>query len=366
MDPLFKWPGGKTGELTNIRPLIPEHERFIEPFAGGAAVFFDLEPEKAVINDINETLTSAYKMIGNEPNSIENEMRCISGARKQVALFAESAGPTVLEDYRGASDKEEILQVVEDALSLKHLFLSYAQDDWGDPDQLFEQILLSLSNKLKRTFNHEQKEAWPDEDVMKQIETSFHAGLYTYIRDFHDLKSPAVNVGRFLYLREFCYGGMFRYNKHGKFNIPYGGHSYNKKSLTSKINYWFSDDVRNLLARTTIHCGSFEELASKVDFKTDDFVFLDPPYDTEFSDYDQFTFDARKQTELAQWFAELKSPALMIIGKTPMVLRLYEDARKSNRSIEIDEYEKTYMYNVRGRNERKITHLAIRNYPIPV
>ena len=55
MRPLFKWPGGKGRELVHIRPRIPAHRRYIEPFVGGGAVYFDLEPQEALINDINPT-----------------------------------------------------------------------------------------------------------------------------------------------------------------------------------------------------------------------------------------------------------------------------------------------------------------------
>jgi DNA adenine methylase len=56
--------GGKQKILKHIRPLIPEHELYCEPFAGGAAVFFDKEPAKVnVINDLNGELINFYKTI---------------------------------------------------------------------------------------------------------------------------------------------------------------------------------------------------------------------------------------------------------------------------------------------------------------
>jgi len=56
--------GGKQGMLKHIRPLIPEHDLYCEPFAGGAAVFFDKEPAKVnVINDLNGELINFYKTV---------------------------------------------------------------------------------------------------------------------------------------------------------------------------------------------------------------------------------------------------------------------------------------------------------------
>lgn len=62
MKPLVKYRGGKSKEIPNIIKHIPQFSgRYIEPFFGGGALYFYLEPEKAVINDINEKLISFYK-----------------------------------------------------------------------------------------------------------------------------------------------------------------------------------------------------------------------------------------------------------------------------------------------------------------
>lgn len=61
MRTLVKYRGGKSREISEFRRFIPEHyDRYIEPFLGGGAVFFDLEPERAIINDVNEKLMNFY------------------------------------------------------------------------------------------------------------------------------------------------------------------------------------------------------------------------------------------------------------------------------------------------------------------
>ena len=52
MNPLIKWPGGKSREITQIEDLIPRYDRYIEPFFGGGAVFFNQKPNHSYINDI--------------------------------------------------------------------------------------------------------------------------------------------------------------------------------------------------------------------------------------------------------------------------------------------------------------------------
>ena len=61
MDPIIKWPGGKSRELPHIRPLIPDYDRYIEPFFGGGALFFALEPQRAAVNDSSRALMEFYR-----------------------------------------------------------------------------------------------------------------------------------------------------------------------------------------------------------------------------------------------------------------------------------------------------------------
>lgn len=69
--PFLKWVGGKRQVIPQIKKYIPEsYCQYFEPFIGGGALFFDLEPKKAYINDINKILISAYKNIKNHPCEI--------------------------------------------------------------------------------------------------------------------------------------------------------------------------------------------------------------------------------------------------------------------------------------------------------
>ena len=57
MKPMIKYAGGKSREIEIIKKIIPEYKgRYIEPFLGGGALYFYLEPEKAIINDVNSKL----------------------------------------------------------------------------------------------------------------------------------------------------------------------------------------------------------------------------------------------------------------------------------------------------------------------
>src|ERR1051326_3951973 len=64
--PFIKWAGGKGQLLSQLDPFFPlpsSYRRYFEPFLGGAAVFFHLQPAQAVLSDLNEELVTAYEVI---------------------------------------------------------------------------------------------------------------------------------------------------------------------------------------------------------------------------------------------------------------------------------------------------------------
>lgn len=64
MQPIIKWAGGKRQLLPEIRKRMPqEFGTYYEPFFGGGALFFDIEPRRAIINDFNEQLINMYRQV---------------------------------------------------------------------------------------------------------------------------------------------------------------------------------------------------------------------------------------------------------------------------------------------------------------
>ena len=69
--PILKWVGGKRQLLPAITPYIPSrYSKYIEPFVGGGAVLFHLQPRSAVISDSNEELINVYQTVKNEPEKL--------------------------------------------------------------------------------------------------------------------------------------------------------------------------------------------------------------------------------------------------------------------------------------------------------
>ncbi len=118
----------------------------------------------------------------------------------------------------------------------------------------------------------------------------------------------------FYYLNRTGFNGLCRFSKKGKFNVPFGRHS--------TINY-----VRDftpytpILAEWELRCGGFSDL----EIEQDDFVYADPPYDVEFTQYSAGGFSWDDQVRLAEWLARLPNPVVASNQATPRILSLYGD-----------------------------------------
>jgi DNA adenine methylase len=174
---------------------------------------------------------------------------------------------------------------------------------------------------------------------------------YYKIRDDMEIKNTLDIANKFYYLRKTCFRGMMRYNKNGNFNIPYG------KYKTINFEDLKNTDYEILLKRTEIHNDDFEEIF-KLYNNNNNFMFLDPPYDSVFTDYGYCKFNKDKHEILAKCFKETKIKCLMVIGKTDFIEKLYKD-------YIVDEFDKNYRFKIHsGRisNEINTKHLIIKNY----
>jgi DNA adenine methylase len=71
LKPFLKWAGGKRQLTKKIREFVPtDFNLYFEPFVGGGAVLFDLQPPTALINDVNEELINCYRIIKETPEPL--------------------------------------------------------------------------------------------------------------------------------------------------------------------------------------------------------------------------------------------------------------------------------------------------------
>jgi DNA adenine methylase len=154
----------------------------------------------------------------------------------------------------------------------------------------------------------------------------------------------------YFFINKTAYSGMIRYNSKGEFNVPFGRYTHLNTALVTKNH-------SDLLTKADIYNTDYKDIFDLA--QSDDFIFLDPPYDCVFSDYgneeykDGFNDDSH--AALAEDFKNLNCKALLVIGRTPLTEKLYGD-------MIIDEYAKNYSVNIRNRFKSVATHILVANY----
>ena len=78
--PFLKWVGGKRQLIPTIKKRLPKglsNCSYYEPFIGGGALLFELQPKRAIINDYNEELINVYKVIRDNPDELIEDLSLI-------------------------------------------------------------------------------------------------------------------------------------------------------------------------------------------------------------------------------------------------------------------------------------------------
>lgn len=282
MKPILKYRGGKSREIKYFKEYIPKFDTYIEPFFGGGAVYFYLEPEKAILNDVNKKLIDFYRDV-------------------QVNF------PRI------------------------HRELSSLERQYTENRAVFND---------RKSKNPGSRVTDPNEKI------------YYKIRDMYNKKIPyEYAYGTiYFYINKTAYSGMIRYNKNGEYNVPYGRYvNFNTHLLT--------EEHFKLLSNAKLMNSDYEQAFDKA--QTGDFIFLDPPYDTTFSEYgnEVFTgdFGEEEHRRLAADFRNLPCKSMMVIGETQLTSELYSQFIKKK-------YKKKYSVNIRNRFKSEANHLIITNY----
>ncbi len=118
----------------------------------------------------------------------------------------------------------------------------------------------------------------------------------------------------FYYLNRTGYNGLCRFNRSGEFNVPFGSYK--------TINYRRSFAVfKPVLADWEFVSTNFEQLS----LQADDFVYADPPYDVEFTQYAKDGFAWEDQVKAAEWLASHDGPVVISNQATKRIVELYRD-----------------------------------------
>lgn len=372
LSPILKWAGGKEQELKYIIPQLPPFfNNYYEPFVGGGAVYTAVQAQKYFINDKSNELVALYKSITDENRAlfffaldeIVQNWDILTEIIEKNALY-------FVDLYKKYSDntidetelKSIIFEFVSSNSTQFNLMFSKTFD--FNTEHFIKELKINIIRKTKRMkVLEQQKEVLTTEDILSNIETALKSAFYMQFRYLHNNCekygiNTALSSAIFLFIRNFAYSGMFRYNSSGDFNVPYGGIGYNRKNFLKKIDYLRSSELQILLETTTIENLDFQDFLTLHQPKKDDFIFLDPPYDTEFSTYAKNEFSKTDQERLADFLIKkCEAQWMMIIKNTDFILNLYD-----KKGLNIQSFDKTYLVSFMNRNDKNVEHLVITNY----
>ena len=160
--------------------------------------------------------------------------------------------------------------------------------------------------------------------------------------------SPLERAVRFIYLNKTCYNGLYRVNKKGEFNVPFG--SQKNPTICDSTNLRLASEA---LQNVEILEGDYKAILQEQAFPND-FVYLDPPYYpiSEYSDFKRYTkefFYEEDHAQLASLFEQLTERgvwSLLTNSNTEFTRRLYQGF-----SYQIVETKRNINSNGNGRNQ---------------
>ena len=373
MRPFIKWAGGKEKEIQFFREHIPaEINNYIEHFLGGGAVFFYLSDReiqgRKYINDFSSDLMGIYRRVRDHDELFFDSLRNINA---NFELMTERCGAclddftTLVNNYINDLDIADQKNAFVNRIREENLMLEGSLTNYNEYFlTTFDNNVLFRLRSAKRIFLKTNDIAAIE--YANILETVFKMSLYNTIRCLYNqhrtLGLPkSVWLAYLFFIREYCYSSMFRFNEFGEFNVPYGGISYNSKSFLRSIEYMESLEMRTCLSKRRVTMGNtdFADFLNRIDIHENDFIFIDPPYDSEFSEYDQNEFNNDDQIRLADTLANIHANIMVVIKNTDFIFNLYHE-----RGFFIDVYNKRYDVNFRNRNEQATEHLLITNYEI--
>ena len=248
-------------------------------------------------------------------------------------------------------------------------FNTYFEPFVGGGALLFE---LSPKNAVISDFNKELinvYECIKDENKFKKMcselnhyEASHSEEFYFEIRNKDRDKTKFNKIvdykraARTIYLNKSCFNGLYRVNSKNEFNVPFGKklkvNTYDGGNLITVSNYLTMNDIKIL-------CVDFEDAVKSA--KKGDFVYFDPPYDSDTSTFNSYTedgFGKEEQRRLAKVFKELDAKGVYVMlsnHNTSLVNELYKD-------YHIHLIEAKRSINANGKKRGKVEEVIITNY----
>jgi len=370
LSPIIKWAGGKELELQQILPNLPnDFNRYYEPFIGGGAVFFSINKSEMFINDKSTELIDLYRKIKKQDYNffaylinINKNWRLIEKILTNHYRFFFDLYKNFSSDITSKSQTEN--EIISFVVHNAEEFNGILETSFNiNIDIFLKEVKRNLINKILRMKVLESKKGnLSNEDILKNIESALKSAYYMHFRHLYNHSNkysldPNFFTAIFFFIREFCYASMFRYNSKGEFNVPYGGIQYNRKDFLKKIQSLQTEEYQKHLQKTQILNLDFLDFLIRTNPTKNDFIFLDPPYDSEFSTYAKNSFTKEDQKRLAKYLYGCNANFMLVIKKTDFILDLY-----SKHNFNIHAFSKKYLVSFQDRNDKQSEHLVITNY----
>jgi DNA adenine methylase len=247
--PFLKWAGGKSTVAPRVIARLGPAEAastYFEPFLGGGAVFFRLQPKHAVLSDLNRSLIETYTAVKANVESLITELEKLSP-------------PSTREAYE---------EIREEFNNLRRLGRGGTRSD-----------------SIRRS-------------------------------------------SLFIWLNHCCFNGLYRENKDGDFNVPFG---YYKDAFIYDASNLRAASLALETAHADLICADYGTVLSSV--RPGDQVYLDPPYDpvgetANFTGYTSSGFGAENQWQLSNLVHQLIERSCRVVisnSPTPDIRELYAD-----------------------------------------
>ena len=195
LKPIVKWPGGKTSEAKKIIPLIQIFKgRFIDPFVGGGAIYFEVCAKKAAINDLSEELITLYEYIRSGNDDFFHAIHYLDNIRCSINDLMKNDKGKFLTVFNKLISKEITDKELRTFIKVWTLDHEQKLEQFTykhiESHVLFEEVKKNLSRKFFRMEKlYKENGVLCDPDILDNLYTAFHSAFYMYIRHLYNFSS---------------------------------------------------------------------------------------------------------------------------------------------------------------------------------
>lgn len=292
--------------------------------------------------------------------SIDSDSTVTKSASK-TGLLNSSFEPVPRPFVKWAGGKRQLLSILTQ--SSPNSFNRYFEPFIGGGAFLFSQLpeRATIADVNPELINCYQVIRDDVEALIRSLKLHKNNEKHFYEVRAKDIKklTPVQRASRFIYLNKTCFNGLYRENRNGQFNTPFG--RYDNPKIVDKENLIAINAYLNN-ADIEINCGSYQSILNEA--QAGDFVYFDPPYvpltkTANFAGYVKDGFGINDQIELSKVYSQLSKKGVMVMlsnSNTDVIHDLYK-------SFKIKTIHATRSINCKGGSRGKeANEVLVTNY----